>query len=178
MRKIIKKKLLQDSSLITPVIIILPWWSIPTQPLHPPGQPTTHHQVMYSLEHVSGTTWPHRTAISEPQLGKHEHSPGGTALSKITIVLTTSLATSCISILMLNTLGKIFSRRHTEIFFLFFPEKQVLILFPLVVTFFTSADNLSKQFGPRSGPTKWSDLDPNCLTLWWYSWKIFFKKLI
>ena len=23
----------------------------------------------------------------------------------------------------------------------------------------------------------WPDLEPNCLTLWWYSWKIFLKKL-
>ena len=33
-----------------------------------------------------------------------------------------------------------------------------------------SADNLCKQFGPRSGPTNVGpDLDPNCLTLRWYS---------
>ena len=24
----------------------------------------------------------------------------------------------------------------------------------------------------------WPDLDANCLTLWWYSWKSFLKKLI
>ena len=30
----------------------------------------------------------------------------------------------------------------------------------------SSADNLCKQFGPRSGPTNVGpDLDPNCLTL-------------
>ena len=30
----------------------------------------------------------------------------------------------------------------------------------------SSADDLSKQFGPRSGPTKCQpDLDPNCLTI-------------
>ena len=32
-----------------------------------------------------------------------------------------------------------------------------------------SADNLCKQFGPRSDPTNVGlDLDPNFLTLWWY----------
>ena len=35
----------------------------------------------------------------------------------------------------------------------------------------SSADNLCKQFGPRS------DLDPNCLKLWWYSWNNFSKML-
>ena len=41
-----------------------------------------------------------------------------------------------------------------------------------------SADDLRKQFGPRSGPTKnvGPDLDPNYLPLWWYSWKNFKKK--
>ena len=40
----------------------------------------------------------------------------------------------------------------------------------------SSTDNLCKQIGPRSGPTKCRlDLDPNCLTLWWYSWKNFQK---
>ena len=40
-----------------------------------------------------------------------------------------------------------------------------------------------KQFGPRSGPTKgWvsfvgSDLDPNCLTVWCYSWNFILKKI-
>ena len=39
----------------------------------------------------------------------------------------------------------------------------------------SSADNLFYQFGPRQnvGP----DLDPNWLTLWWYSW-IFFRKCV
>ena len=52
----------------------------------------------------------------------------------------------------------------------------------------SSADNLCKQFGPRSGPTlcrAWSGsklfdtliFDPNYLTPW-YSWKNFSKKLI
>ena len=44
-----------------------------------------------------------------------------------------------------------------------------------------SDENLCKQFGPRSGLTKQNagpDLDPNCLTLWWYSRKNFSKKLI
>ena len=44
----------------------------------------------------------------------------------------------------------------------------------------SSADNLSKRFGPRSGQTfcrAWSG--SKLLTLWWYSWKIFLgKKLI
>ena len=41
----------------------------------------------------------------------------------------------------------------------------------------SSADNLCKQFGPRSGPTKCrADLDSNCLTLWWCSWNIFLEK--
>ena len=39
----------------------------------------------------------------------------------------------------------------------------------------TSAVNLGRQFGPRSGPTNQS---PNCLTFWCYFWKNFFKKLI
>ena len=43
----------------------------------------------------------------------------------------------------------------------------------------SSADNLCKQCGPRSGRQNVGpDLDPNCLTLWWYSWKIFLKKFI
>ena len=43
----------------------------------------------------------------------------------------------------------------------------------------SSTDNLCKQIGPRSGWTKCQAyLDPNCLTLWWYSWKNFSKKLI
>ena len=41
----------------------------------------------------------------------------------------------------------------------------------------SSADNLCKQFGPRSAPTKnvGPDLDPNCLTLCWYFLKNFCK---
>ena len=42
-----------------------------------------------------------------------------------------------------------------------------------------SADKLYNQFGPSSSPTKhlaW--IDPNCLTLWWYSCKNYPKKLI
>ena len=42
----------------------------------------------------------------------------------------------------------------------------------------SSADNLCKQFGPRSGQNVGPDLDPNCLTLWWYSWKNFLKMFI
>ena len=42
-----------------------------------------------------------------------------------------------------------------------------------------SADDLCRQFGPRSGrPSVKPDLDPNCLSLWWYSWENFSKKLI
>ena len=41
-----------------------------------------------------------------------------------------------------------------------------------------SADNLCKLFGSRVGKTNWQhirpDLDPNCLTLWWYIMKKFF----
>ena len=58
-----------------------------------------------------------------------------------------------------------------------------LTLSPLVVTFVLSVDNLCKQFGSSSldpdqaqcfvGP----DLDPNYLTFWWYSWKIFLEKV-
>ena len=41
-----------------------------------------------------------------------------------------------------------------------------------------SADNLSKQFGPRSGLTKVKpDLGPTCLTLRWYSYKEFFENV-
>ena len=41
----------------------------------------------------------------------------------------------------------------------------------------STADNLSKQFGPRSGPTYVGpDLDPNHLTLWWYFRIYFFWK--
>ena len=48
--------------------------------------------------------------------------------------------------------------------FNFFPRYQRLL---------SSVDNLYKHLGPKNvGP----DLDPNCLTLWWYSWKIFFLK--
>ena len=37
------------------------------------------------------------------------------------------------------------------------------------MTIVSSADNFCKQFVPRSGMTKhWSDLDSNCLTIWWY----------
>ena len=43
----------------------------------------------------------------------------------------------------------------------------------------SSADNLCKQFGPdQAWQNVGPDLDPNCLTLWWYSWKNYFKKLI
>ena len=43
----------------------------------------------------------------------------------------------------------------------------------------SSADNLCKQFGPRSGRQNVGpDLDQNCLTLWWYSWKNFSEKMI
>ena len=45
----------------------------------------------------------------------------------------------------------------------------------LLVSF---ADNLCKQFGSRSGFVG-PELDPNCsIRDWWYSWKIFSKKLI
>ena len=40
----------------------------------------------------------------------------------------------------------------------------------LLITFANSLD--PDQARQNIGP----DLDPNCLTLWWYSWKIFFKK--
>ena len=42
----------------------------------------------------------------------------------------------------------------------------------LLKTFANSLD--PDQARQNVGP----DLDPNCLTLWWYSWKIFLKKLI
>ena len=42
----------------------------------------------------------------------------------------------------------------------------------LLITFANSLD--PDQAQQNVGP----DLDPNCLTLWWYSWKIFLKKLI
>ena len=43
----------------------------------------------------------------------------------------------------------------------------------------SSADIFFKQFGPRSGPTNVRpDLVPIWLTLRWYSWKDFSKKLI
>ena len=51
--------------------------------------------------------------------------------------------------------------------------------------YLSSADNLCKQFGPKSGTTKQNvrpDLHPNCMTLWWCTWKdiqkIFWKKKI
>ena len=41
----------------------------------------------------------------------------------------------------------------------------------LLITF---ADSLSPDQAQQNvGP----DLDPNCLTLWWYSWEIFFEKV-
>ena len=45
--------------------------------------------------------------------------------------------------------------------------------FRLLITFANSLDpdQPRQNVGPV-GP----DLDPNCLTLWWYSWKIFLKK--
>ena len=47
------------------------------------------------------------------------------------------------------------------------------------IEFCKSADNLCKQFRPRSGPIEHHpDLDPNHLTLWLCSWKIFFLKKI
>ena len=43
----------------------------------------------------------------------------------------------------------------------------------------TSTNNLCKQFRPRSGPTNvLPDLDPNCFSLWWYSWKNISKNWI
>ena len=42
----------------------------------------------------------------------------------------------------------------------------------LLITFANSLD--SDQVWQNVGP----DLDPSCLTLWWYSWMIFLKKLI
>ena len=43
----------------------------------------------------------------------------------------------------------------------------------------SSADYFCKQFGPRSGPTNVGpDLDPNCLTIGWYSRKNCLKKWI
>ena len=42
----------------------------------------------------------------------------------------------------------------------------------LLINFANSLD--PDQAWQNVGP----DLDPNCLTLWWYSWKIFLKKLI
>ena len=43
----------------------------------------------------------------------------------------------------------------------------------------SSADNLCKQFAPRSSPTKYLTwFGSNLLTLRWYSWKNFSKKLI
>ena len=42
----------------------------------------------------------------------------------------------------------------------------------------SSVLNFCKQFGPRSGRQNVGPyLDPSCLTLWWYSWKNFSKKL-
>ena len=42
----------------------------------------------------------------------------------------------------------------------------------LLIIFANSLD--PDQARQHVGP----DLDPNCLTLWWYSWKIFLKKLV
>ena len=42
----------------------------------------------------------------------------------------------------------------------------------LLITFVNSLD--PDQAEQNVGP----DLGPNCLTLWWYSWKLFMKKLI
>ena len=39
----------------------------------------------------------------------------------------------------------------------------------------SSADSLCNQLASRSGVGP--DLNPNCLTLWWYFWKIFSKML-
>ena len=39
----------------------------------------------------------------------------------------------------------------------------------LLITFANSLD-------PDQAQQNWPDLEPNCLTLWWYSWKIFLKK--
>ena len=40
-----------------------------------------------------------------------------------------------------------------------------------------SADNICKQFGPRPGPTKCTKWIQS-IWHWWYSWKIYFKKVI
>ena len=42
----------------------------------------------------------------------------------------------------------------------------------LLITFANSLD--ADQAGQNIGP----DLDPDCLILWWYSWKIFFEKIM
>ena len=58
---------------------------------------------------------------------------------------------------------------------------QVFQLFTCLWQIVSSTDNLCKQFWPRLGPTKyWACQcpDPNCLTLWWYSRRILWKKLI
>ena len=57
-----------------------------------------------------------------------------------------------------------------------FPKTMPTLFLCLLVL---SADNLWKQLDPdqtwqNAGP----DLDLNCLTLWWYSWKNSSKKLI
>ena len=49
----------------------------------------------------------------------------------------------------------------------------------IVCLLVSSAGNLCKQFGPRSGPTKCLGLIwIQTVWLWWYSWKKFAKKLI
>ena len=51
-------------------------------------------------------------------------------------------------------------------------DQTFFLFFFLLITFANSLDPYQVQ--PNVRP----DLDPNCLTLWWYSWKIFSKKLI
>ena len=73
-------------------------------------------------------------------------------------------------------------RKYSPFYTFTFAHWVNTLLTNLVVTLcllVSSADNLCKQFGTRSRPTEplvWPGT--KCLTLWWYSWKNFSKKLI
>ena len=51
---------------------------------------------------------------------------------------------------------------------------SVLTLSPLAATFVVRWQPLQKKLDP--GQNVGPDLDLNCLTLWWFSWKIFLEK--
>ena len=76
----------------------------------------------------------------------------------------------CNACYICQTISGFTTKHHTKWSFNSFPAGAYLHRLQVTVTNSLDPDQAQRHVGPG--------LDPNCLTLWWYSWKNFSKKLI